>query len=285
MRKLLSLAAIAVLLISACNQGAKFEENENGLMYKIYDVAVDENDRTPVDGDIITAAITYGTEDTTFYVMPEPQAMMLPPVAYPGDLWEGVAMMTTGDSAVFVLDAEDFFRKTLGFRGEALPFELDSTSRIQCAIYITEIMDQETAQQKHEEELAVKENEELAMLSTYLKENNITATPTENGMYFIRTKEGKGAKAENGKTMVMHYTGKFLDGSKFDSSLDRGTPFEFPLGQGRVIKGWDQGVAMMNVGDKATFIIPSSLGYGSQDRGPIPAYSTLIFDVELVDVK
>ena len=85
--------------------------------------------------------------------------------------------------------------------------------------------------------------------------------------------------------MSVHYAGRLLDGSPFDDSYKRGKPFSFPLGGGRVIKGWDEGIAYMNVGDSATLIIPSELGYGAADRPTIPANSTLIFDVQLMDVK
>jgi peptidylprolyl isomerase len=83
----------------------------------------------------------------------------------------------------------------------------------------------------------------------------------------------------------VHYTGKLLDGTKFDSSVDRGEPFGFTLGKGQVIKGWDEGIGLMNVGGKATLIIPSSIAYGDRDMGTIPPYSTLVFDVELLEVE
>ncbi|HRW68136.1 FKBP-type peptidyl-prolyl cis-trans isomerase, partial [Lentimicrobium sp.] len=89
-----------------------------------------------------------------------------------------------------------------------------------------------------------------------------------------------------GKTVKVHYTGTLLDGTKFDSSVDRGQPFEFVLGQGQVIQGWDEGIAMMKKGGKARLIIPSAIAYGENGRMPtIPPSATLIFDVELIDFK
>ncbi len=85
--------------------------------------------------------------------------------------------------------------------------------------------------------------------------------------------------------MKVHYTGTLLNGTKFDSSRDRNEPFEFTLGKGQVIKGWDEGIALMNVGGKATLVIPSAIAYGDRDMGTIPPFSTLVFDVELIDVK
>lgn len=88
-----------------------------------------------------------------------------------------------------------------------------------------------------------------------------------------------------GSTVFVHYTGKLLDGTVFDSSIDKGEPFSFRLGVGQVIKGWDEAIGMMNKGGKATLVIPSDIAYGSRDSGTIPAYSTLVFEVELVDVQ
>jgi len=98
---------------------------------------------------------------------------------------------------------------------------------------------------------------------------------------------GQGAEATAGKTVSVHYTGTLTNGKKFDSSLDRGQPFKFPLGAGRVIKGWDQGVAGMKVGGKRKLTIPPELAYGNQAVGGdlIPANSTLIFEVELLGVS
>ncbi len=96
---------------------------------------------------------------------------------------------------------------------------------------------------------------------------------------------GTGAEATVGSLITVHYTGTLTNGQKFDSSVDRGQPFQFRLGEGRVIAGWEQGFAGMKVGGKRTLIIPASLGYGVNQAGPIPPNSTLIFDVELLNVE
>lgn len=118
------------------------------------------------------------------------------------------------------------------------------------------------------------------------KTNNPTAVMTESGLIYIVTKHGTGAQLKAGDTAVVNYTGLLTNGQKFDSSLDRGEPFEFPLGAGRVIKGWDEGVQKLRVGDHATLIIPASIGYGSRGAGGvIPPDATLIFIIEVVGVK
>ena len=109
---------------------------------------------------------------------------------------------------------------------------------------------------------------------------------TPSGLTYTDVKEGTGAQPRPGQTAVVHYTGWLLDGTKFDSSKDRGQPFSFPLGQGRVIKGWDEGVATMKVGGVRRLTIPANLGYGAQGAGGvIPPNATLTFEVELLDVK
>ena len=101
-----------------------------------------------------------------------------------------------------------------------------------------------------------------------------------------KTQQGQGIQAEKGKMVRVHYTGMLQDGTKFDSSHDRGEPIEFPLGVGYVIPGWDQGIAQLRVGDHARLTIPPHLGYGASGvAGAIPPNATLIFDVELVDVR
>jgi peptidyl-prolyl cis-trans isomerase A (cyclophilin A) len=109
---------------------------------------------------------------------------------------------------------------------------------------------------------------------------------TASGLEYIEVEAGTGAQAVAGKTVSVHYTGKFQDGKVFDSSISRGEPIEFPLGKGNVIKGWDEGIALMKVGGKAQLIIPPHLGYGERGAGGvIPPNATLVFDVELVAVK
>jgi peptidylprolyl isomerase len=109
---------------------------------------------------------------------------------------------------------------------------------------------------------------------------------TASGLKYIIVKKGDGAQAAAGKTVDVHYSGYLMDGKVFDSSVERGEPISFPLGQGMVIPGWDEGIALMQVGDKIRLIIPSNLAYGASGAGGvIPPNATLIFDCELVNVK
>lgn len=112
-----------------------------------------------------------------------------------------------------------------------------------------------------------------------------TEITTASGLQYVELTVGNGETAQPGQTVIVHYTGWLENGKKFDSSLDRGQPFSFPLGAGRVIKGWDEGVQGMKVGGKRKLIIPSNLGYGARGAGAvIPPHATLIFEVELLGV-
>lgn len=109
---------------------------------------------------------------------------------------------------------------------------------------------------------------------------------TKSGLKYIDLKVGDGKEAKKGNTVFVHYTGWLKDGTKFDSSKDRGTPFDFPLGAGRVIKGWDEGVEGMKIGGKRKLIIPPDLGYGARGAGGvIPPNAELTFEVELLELR
>ncbi len=161
----------------------------------------------------------------------------------------------------------------------------------------------EESLEKYQAEAAAKQLEDAKAkegeIVDFISNNYPNAVKTASGLYYVITKEGKGPNAKAGQTISADYTGKLLNGTVFDSSVESvaketGTynaqrpydqKFEFPLGAGRVIPGWDEGFQLMNKGSKATLIIPSNLAYGSRGVGPIPPNSSLVFDVELIDIK
>ena len=131
---------------------------------------------------------------------------------------------------------------------------------------------------------AVAQTAESGAADTFAMPADPQATPS--GLKYVIDRPGTGARPQVGQSVSVHYTGWLTDGTKFDSSRDRGEPYEFALGQGRVIKGWDLGVADMQVGEKRTLIIPPALGYGAQGTGGvIPPNATLVFKVELLGVR
>lgn len=110
-------------------------------------------------------------------------------------------------------------------------------------------------------------------------------TTTPSGLTYLITRRGEGRQPLTGDRVIVHYSGLLTNGIMFDTSLNRGQPFVFELGTGGVIKGWDEGIGKLHVGDQATFIIPPQLGYGEKGRGPIPPNAILIFVIELVGIQ
>jgi FKBP-type peptidyl-prolyl cis-trans isomerase len=199
--------------------------------------------------------------------------------------------MTPGDSAIFYLSADSLFLKT--FRVKELPKYVKPGSTVKAFVKMLKMQpgDEFKAELQAKFEAEAKKAElekgkEDSILAIFLKEKGINAKPTKSGLYYVEVQKGNGPIAIPGTKVKVHYTGTLLNGKKFDSSLDRNQPFEFELGKGMVIKGWEEGIAMMAVGGKAKLIIPSRLGYGERGAPPsIGPYSTLVFDVELIDVK
>ncbi|TGE25999.1 peptidylprolyl isomerase [Hymenobacter aquaticus] len=126
------------------------------------------------------------------------------------------------------------------------------------------------------------------IIKQYVADNKLTdAQRQSSGLYFVPTTTTTGVQPKRGQTVSVKYTGYLLNGTIFDASArhNYGAPFQFELGKGQVIKGWDEGIGLMTKGSKAMLLVPSALGYGSQAAGPIPANSVTRFDVELVDVQ
>ncbi len=199
---------------------------------------------------------------------------------------EGIGKMMKGGKATLVVPSAIAFGEQ--GRGAMVP----PYSTIVYDVEIVDVMskadhEKQIANKQKEEKMKLENNkkQETDLMKKYLKDNNINTKPTASGLIYIEKVKGTGTRAVAGKKVKVHYTGTLLNGTKFDSSRDRNEPFEFTLGQGQVIKGWDEGIALMNVGGKATLVIPSSIAYGDRDMGTIPPYSTLVFDVELMDVK
>jgi FKBP-type peptidyl-prolyl cis-trans isomerases 1 len=184
---------------------------------------------------------------------------------------QGVAMMRKGEKATFIIPY------TLAY-GDDFYQNIPPYSNL---IFDVELLDIVSKESVYSEKASASKQE----LEKYLEHNHITAQPTASGLIYIQNEKGQGELPRQGSRVKVHYSGKFLDGTVFDSSFDRGEPIVFELGKGSVIKGWEEGIAMMHKGEKGTLIIPFDLAYGETKRGSIPPYSSLIFDVELIDIE
>ncbi len=289
-------AGVLAIGLSSCKKSKYpgYEDAESGLAFKFHKKG--DGKITPKEGDIMSMVIVYkNSKDSVIFDSRKQGQPILVPLQKPsfkGGIEEGFAMMSVGDSASFVVNADSFFVKTFKMetpkfveKGSGIYFDLKLEKVTPKAEFEKE---QQEKQAKQMADMEARKNSEVSEMEKYIADNKITSKPTTSGLVYIEEVKGKGAKAEKGKTVSVHYTGTLLDGTKFDSSFDHPdkAPIEFKLGEGAVIPGWDEGIALMSVGGKAKFVIPSGLAYGPSGQGPvIPPYSTLVFDVELVNVK
>lgn len=235
------------------------------------------------NGDVIKVALAYYINDSLLYTtdnLPEPAYDLVRESSFQGDLCEGFRMMHVGDSMSFMINADSTFRKL--FRATIIPDFVTPDAFLRWEVKVEDAMTEEAFQQMMMATLQQKAQDEF---NTYLTANGVEAQPLESGLVYVCTQKGRGPKPTVNQNVKVHYTGRLLDGTVFDSSIERGEPIEFPLGVGRVIPGWDEGIALMSKGEKGILYIPFNLAYGPREAGPIPPYSNLIFDVELVDFK
>lgn len=296
-----------IVTVSSCNNSKYpgYEQTKDGLYYKL--IKHDEKGKKAVEGDVLMMDMVYKNDKDSIIFNSVTQGRKVPvPLTKPsfkGGLEEGFAMLAPGDSASFIVSADSLFIKTFGMK--ELPKEITKGSMLTFYLKVHEIKSKAEIEKMREEKMAVAEAEaaknkveEKTNLDKYLSDNKISTAPTQSGLIFIEKVKGKGANAEKGKKVKMNYVGKLLDGTIFDTNNEKVAKennmhqegrtynaFEFTVGNGEVIPGWDEALPMMKVGGKATFIIPSNLAYGEMNQGPIKPYSTLVFDVELLEVN
>ena len=295
------MAAMALMMVgtlSACaekNPYPGYEKNQNGLYYQFFSQNEGE---LPQIGDLVELKICCMINDTTPLIPNTQNMMKLQSPAFPGDLNEGLAMMHKGDSASFIVNTDSTFKYL--FMQPTLPAEFNSTDVMRFEIKVVDFMPEKVYAQNFANDVKNRNGQRAAQLqndyadesanaakelANYLVKNKIEAMPTESGLYYVVTEPGNGEKPEVGKPVTMHYTGKLLNGTVFDSSVERDQPFQFVLGVGQVIPGWDEGVQLMTKGEKGLLYIPYYLAYGERDMSDIPPFSNLIFEVELIDFE
>ncbi len=303
MKKSFIMMAFAAVLtmgtMSSCSEKSPYpgyEKSENGLYYKFL---TKNGGALPQQGELLEVNISCTVNDTAPIIPANDNVMQLMESQFAGDIFEGLAMMHKGDSASFIVNIDSTFKKLMG--QPSLPEGFTSTDVMRFEIRLDDfypeseyakhyaskmkkVTDERIAHMKadHPEETA-KAAQELA---DFLAKNKIVVEPTASGLNYVMTVEGNGEKPEVGQMVQVHYTGKLLDGTVFDSSIERGEPISFPLGVGQVIPGWDEGIALMSKGEKGVLYIPYYLAYGDRQAGDkIVPYSNLMFEVELVDFE
>ena len=289
MKKSVFTVAMSLLLfavMTSCKEKTPFpgyQPTGTGLYYK--EIVKNEGELLK-NGDVVKINLAYYLNDSLLLTtdsFPEPAYDMVRESFFQGDLYEGFRMMHVGDSMSFMINADSVYNKQ--FHAPIIPDFVKPDVFLRWEVGVEKAMTEQEYQQMKMDELAAKQQQSKDVFAAFLAENGIDAQPTESGLIYVRTKPGKGKNPQTNQMVKVHYTGKLLDGTVFDSSVERGEPIEFELGMGRVIPGWDEGIALMKKGEKGILYIPSELGYGPRDMGVIPPFSNLIFEVELVDFK
>ena len=298
-----SMAALAMLMLgtmSACSQKSPYpgyEVSPTGLYYRFF--TQNKEAAQPNVGDLVDMRIFCAVNDTTIIVANTENTLPMEAPLFAGDFYEGLAMMHKGDSASFIVNIDSTFIKW--FHQPSLPAEFNSTDVLRFEVRVDDFYPEseyatrlgakikkdtdariEKMKADHPEETATAAQQ----LTEYLAKNKIEAQPTASGLYYVMTQEGNGEKPEVGQMVQVHYTGKLLDGTLFDSSIERGQPISIPIGVGQVIPGWDEGIMLMSKGEKGVLYIPYYLAYGDRQAGDkITPFSNLMFEVELIDFQ
>jgi FKBP-type peptidyl-prolyl cis-trans isomerase FkpA len=292
-KSVFTLAALAaVLTFQACNKEGR-QTTPEGLEYEFH---VNNEGETATDSSVVSLhlVIKNGKDSTITNTPIEGQlvANMTGSTPYKGSWEHGLKLMSEGDSATFYVPVDSLVADS-----SQLPPFIQPGSTVSFSVKMQKIQTMEVAMKEYEEKVAQAQKDAAdaeqryipiddSLITAYAAKNNLNVQQTASGLKYVVTKKGSGKKPSTGDTVSVHYTGKLLDGTVFDSSVERGQPIEFPIGQGNVIPGWDEGIALLNEGSKATFLIPSRLAYRSAGAGGvIPPNAVLLFDVELVDVK
>ncbi len=279
-----SSAFIAMISFSSCNSGSAtsgYSTSANGLDYKI----ITDNKQTKAKiGDYVQYySALRTTNDSLVFAMNKtasPEIGMVSAAKDKGDPIEILTMVGKGDSVSCLIPAETFFK------GVEIPAPLKKGDKVKLELKIVDVFAKADYDAKMTEMEMQKNAAAEAEVLNYIKEHNLNAQRLPSGMYLVVDNPGTGATPENGKKVKVNYRGTLFNGTEFDSSMKPGrTPFEFVLGQGQVIKGWDQGIPMFKVGGKGKLLIPPAMGYGEQGQGNIPANSWLVFDIEVLGVS
>ena len=308
-KNILPIAILGAALLS--NTGCKQEGGFQTLKGVEYKIVKDAHGKKAAMGDIMEVNIlafvdtmagkpvdTLGDSRKQNMGQPIPQRVDSPKGS--GQWTSVLSKLSVGDSAVLHISCDTLLKSMPASMGQKLPSWLKNGNKITIYLSVASVKTMDEYKQESEAKQAEmqKKMQEDAMkqmpiddkmLQDYFAKNNLKPTKTESGLYYSITKQGTGDNPKPGQMVTMNYTGKTLDGKEFDSNTDpkfnHVQPFTFPVGQGRVIKGWDEGVMLLKKGSMATFYIPSPLAYGSREQAEIPANSILMFDVEVNDIK
>jgi FKBP-type peptidyl-prolyl cis-trans isomerase len=276
--KLVLAFVAAAAILTSCN---KMETTESGLEYKI--LQHEEGTRMVAAGDILllNLRIATGNSDSVILETYSNNSPRYIPADEPV-LKDVFSVLSKGDSAEIWVNADTLFQKSFGAEK---PANMVAGEKVKFYVTLVDVFNQQEMQQKQMQQLSEFMMKDSVALTEFLSTKQNVQT-TASGLRYIVKTATKGKQAAKGNKVSMLYRGTLLNGEEFDGNMsgDR-PPFEFTLGLGQVIPGWDEGVALMKEGEEFTFIIPWKMAYGERGAGPIPPFSSLVFDVKLVKIN
>lgn len=276
------LTIIAIVFSFSCSKHAGYQESKGGLLYKIFTEGKGQKGKI---GDYAEVSASWRTTDGKIIVQPTHMFIRIDSFKKKGDPLEIYSLIGVGDSASMLIPADRLLPASVFASQDSIK----KNDNLCIDIKIHKIYSAEDYAPIAEGLAPSPFGDEDKTIKNWLEEHKLTdrAKKTKSGLYYVIEKDGSGAQPAAGDQMTMNYTGALLDGTKFDSNVDpkfnHVSPFEFALGQGAVIKGWDEGVPLFHVGGKGKLIIPSRLGYGEHGAGAnIPPNAILVFDIEIL---
>lgn len=286
MSRLLIFSISIIIFLSSCDSKFPgYELTSSGLYYRYHKIG--EENLNAKFKDYVTVNIAYKTiKDSVFFSAKRRFQIQEP--NYPTAIDECFTMLSVGDSASFILSADLFFERTLQTN---LPSFIDSSSYFVVDIEMLDFISEEQFIKEKEEFLAWIEDfaiYEKTKLSNFLSECTNDYQMEQQGLYKQVVKEGEGTLVKAGDTLVLNYEGRFINGKIFDSTIKRNRTFEYIYGtEWQVIRGMEIAVSDMKAGEKSIFILPSELAFGQSgnSNGAIPPFSTLIYEIELVQIR
>jgi FKBP-type peptidyl-prolyl cis-trans isomerase FkpA len=301
MRKNLMIIAIAALGLASCKGG--FKQADGGLLYNIH---TDKSGANIKVGDFVSLNLILKTEGDSVlgstYELGRPVPQIMQKEQRKGDISTGFLLLSEGDSATIKVAIDSMFKKGAprppGIKGKYLIYEVKIEKVIPKGT-LSDVVFQGRVSEYFKAQAEAIKKQEPAKLKKFVADKKLKITTTASGLQYAITKPGSGNFPVAGDTAVVNYTGRLLDGKLFDTSVKEDAmkekkqfdprrkyePIRVAVGEGKVIRGWDEGLLLLNKGAKATLVIPSELGWGEQGAPPvIGPYTPVTFDVEVIDI-
>jgi FKBP-type peptidyl-prolyl cis-trans isomerase len=274
-----------VVLLAACNTDKEgFSRTKNGLLYKVIESG--KGEVTASAGDLLVMDIEYkNSKDSVLFdsrLKSDSFAVKMVPPTFVGGIEEGFAMMHEGDIWQFKVPADSVFLRT--FFHQTLPPYVEKGSYLRFQVKLKRIIPKAIVDSLSSQEDIRLRRAEFSKIEAFLKRENMDVMPTQNGAYIKTIRSGNGNFPHTGDTVVVNYTGRTIDGRIFAEVTAETGSLHFAVGKGMVLSGWDEVMPYLDEGSVSRVLLPSDLAYGAAGKEPIPGYTSVIYDIELVKI-